>query len=283
LYLRSNLGVNGQPPLHEGYTSNALNQYTMITNPRAVLISGEADPAQSVFAGLDTLDPQNLTAADRGPAPNNQHRYFARLSAPTPATTNQATVHDVNILALPGWISTYRTLVLASEQTLTYDADGNLASDGLWTYRYDAENRLTRMRMHPHVADWLLNKSGQTAPAWLEVRFMYDYQHRRVGKMVLTSQQTPGKVSLAPCPSGFWSLCRIRCPQAASPLGSPPTLPIISVGRPQPPGGHPGSGKPVNQRTPPKPAALTPQRIGSRRLRIGRQVALKSSQVVPPL
>jgi RHS repeat-associated protein len=190
----SNLGVNGQPPLHEGYTSNALNQYTMIANPRTVLISGEADPAQSVFVGLDTLDPQNLTTADRGPAPNNQHRYFARLQAPQQSTNDQATVHDVNILALPGWISTYRTLVPASEQTLTYDLDGNLASDGLWTYRYDAENRLIRMRMHPHLADWLLNKSGQTDPAWLELRFMYDHQHRRVGKLVLTSQQNPSDV-----------------------------------------------------------------------------------------
>jgi hypothetical protein len=160
-----------------------------------VLISGEADPAQSVFVGLDTLDPQNLTTADRGPAPNNQHRYFARLQAPQQSTNDQATVHDVNILALPGWISTYRALVPAQEQELTYDLDGNLASDGLWTYRYDAENRLTRMRMHPHLAAWVLKQQpGQTDPAWLELRFMYDHQHRRVGKMVLTSQQNPSDV-----------------------------------------------------------------------------------------
>ncbi|MBO4544738.1 MAG: hypothetical protein J5773_03025, partial [Verrucomicrobia bacterium] len=32
-----------------------------------------------------------------------------------------------------------------NSQNLTYDTDGNMLSDGNWTYTWDGENRLTRM------------------------------------------------------------------------------------------------------------------------------------------
>jgi YD repeat-containing protein len=36
-------------------------------------------------------------------------------------------------------------LIAAQHETLTHDLDGNLATDSLWSYTYDAENRLVRM------------------------------------------------------------------------------------------------------------------------------------------
>ena len=36
-------------------------------------------------------------------------------------------------------------MIAAQHETLTHDLDGNLAADSLWTYTYDAENRLVRM------------------------------------------------------------------------------------------------------------------------------------------
>ncbi|HYD83529.1 MAG TPA: hypothetical protein VEA63_05740, partial [Opitutus sp.] len=48
-----------------------------------------------------------------------------------------------------------------------YDPDGNLKQDAIWTYSYDAENRLIQM-----------TKSGQT------LTFKYDYLGRRIQKTV---------------------------------------------------------------------------------------------------
>ncbi len=51
-----------------------------------------------------------------------------------------------------------------------YDEDGDLTSDGIWTYKYDANNRLHRM-----------TKSGKS------LEFKYDYMGRRVEKKVWNS------------------------------------------------------------------------------------------------
>ena len=59
-------------------------------------------------------------------------------------------------------------------ENFTYDADGNLLSDGLWNYAYDAENRLTGV--YSQYAD----ETGRR----LAVLFTYDYLDRRVAKNV---------------------------------------------------------------------------------------------------
>ncbi|MBK8474727.1 MAG: RHS repeat protein [Opitutaceae bacterium] len=40
---------------------------------------------------------------------------------------------------------TRQAFVAKSPELFTYDLDGNLTSDGRWTYGWDAENRLTLM------------------------------------------------------------------------------------------------------------------------------------------
>ncbi len=66
----------------------------------------------------------------------------------------------------------------ASSQTLQYDADGNLTFDGVWTYEWDAENRLQAMSM--------TNVAGIAGANRLRLEFTYDYQGRRVAKTVKT-------------------------------------------------------------------------------------------------
>ena len=56
-----------------------------------------------------------------------------------------------------------------NSQNLTYDTDGNMLSDGNWTYTWDGENRLTRM------VSTNLTKT---------LAFTYDYQGRRIEKKV---------------------------------------------------------------------------------------------------
>jgi RHS repeat-associated protein len=59
-------------------------------------------------------------------------------------------------------------------EVYTYDADGNLTSDGRWTYTWDAENRLSSMQA--------IAAAPMTAKLRLE--FAYDYRGRRIQKKV---------------------------------------------------------------------------------------------------
>ena len=63
-----------------------------------------------------------------------------------------------------------------SPNPLSYDLDGNLQSDGLWNYVWDAENRLLKMTSAPQVAD----------AAKRELEFRYDDLGRRIKKTVKT-------------------------------------------------------------------------------------------------
>lgn len=59
----------------------------------------------------------------------------------------------------------------------SHDFDGNLTNDGLWTYTWDAENRLVSMAMD--------GNAGYATRVKLD--FLYDSQHRRVSKAVSTT------------------------------------------------------------------------------------------------
>jgi RHS repeat-associated protein len=59
-----------------------------------------------------------------------------------------------------------------SPEAFSYDADGNLTSDGRWNYSWDAENRLVRMAPNTSIGP------QQT------LAFLYDWRGRRVQKQV---------------------------------------------------------------------------------------------------
>lgn len=98
--------------------------------------------------------------------------------------------------ALTGVESQYRDVTVSSSvapavhraqlfrpavQELTYDTDGNLTSDDVWVYQWDAENRLTQM-------------TNTGAQAWgmpaRTLSFAYDYLGRRVQKQVVDNGVT---------------------------------------------------------------------------------------------
>ena len=58
-------------------------------------------------------------------------------------------------------------------ETYTYDTDGNLATDGRWTYSWDGENRLVEMKRDTSVP---------TLSSRLRLRFEYDHLGRRIRK-----------------------------------------------------------------------------------------------------
>jgi RHS repeat-associated protein len=66
----------------------------------------------------------------------------------------------------------------AYTQSNTYDADGNLTSDGIWTYEWDPENRLAAMSM--------TNITNVANSNRLRLEFAYDGQNRRITKLIKT-------------------------------------------------------------------------------------------------
>ena len=69
-----------------------------------------------------------------------------------------------------------QTQSAARANPLSYDLDGNLKSDGLWNYMWDAENRLIQMTSASQVAD-----AGKR-----QLDFRYDHLGRRFKKTVKT-------------------------------------------------------------------------------------------------
>ncbi|MCZ7640940.1 MAG: hypothetical protein M5U12_35740 [Verrucomicrobia bacterium] len=67
--------------------------------------------------------------------------------------------------------------VPAVTESFGYDADGNLTSDGRWTYLWDGENRLVEMKR---------DTSTPTLSSRLRLLFEYDAQGRRIRKYFYT-------------------------------------------------------------------------------------------------
>ncbi len=86
------------------------------------------------------------------------------------ANTNQPVWQDVTAVSGSSTNRGY-ALVPPHSQTLSYDADGNLLSDGPWTYAWDGENRLVSVESVPTLSP---------ATARRRVEFGYDYPGRRV-------------------------------------------------------------------------------------------------------
>ena len=94
-----------------------------------------------------------------------------------------------NVAALPGSpdvvSSLTRTNFLAqSPENFGYDLDGNLTTDGRWSYTWDAENRLVSLVARTAVGPQQL------------LKFEYDWQGRRIGKKVWNNTAGSGNPAL---------------------------------------------------------------------------------------
>jgi RHS repeat-associated protein len=140
------------------YSANLLNQYSNRTVPGVVEILGLAAPTASVTV--------NGNAADfrRG-------EYFEERLSVSNSTT--AVWQSVSVSA-GGTAQTGNVFVPPATETFTYDADGNLTTDGRWTYTWDAENRLVQMQ----------SRTNTPSGSWRKLVFEYDAQSRRIAKQV---------------------------------------------------------------------------------------------------
>jgi len=148
------------------YTTNALNQYTQRDVPGYLDVRGTSSSASAVLVGTALA---TLTGTD----------FYSALLADN--STGPISFDFPVISALPGTpdqvASTTRHAVLPeTPEARTYDADGNLTQDGLWTCAYDGENR--------PVLWQTLDDAVTAGEPKIQIACKYDGQGRRVAKKI---------------------------------------------------------------------------------------------------
>ena len=151
------------------YTANDLNQYTGRTVPGEFDVLGTA-------ATNATVTVNNQATSRHGAY---YHKALAVDNAGAAAYPLVSVVGVRTNAATNGWdiVTTVsgHVFVARSPEGFTYDDDGNMLSDGRWTYSWDGENRLVGMQ----------TAAGLTgAVPRLRLDFGYDYMGRRVKKEV---------------------------------------------------------------------------------------------------
>ncbi len=159
---------NGNGLLSANYTANLLNQYSQRNIPSAVDFIGAA-------TNTATVSVNNLATT--------RHGTFYRAELGLNNSTNPVFQFVTNLAVLNRGTNTDIVTNISGNvylpqnpESFTYDADGNLKTDGRWTYYWDGENRLVA----------LTNISGVPGAAAMGLSFVYDYRSRRVQKLVST-------------------------------------------------------------------------------------------------
>jgi RHS repeat-associated protein len=163
-------------PSPDTYSVNALNQYTQKTNAYGRTTGTVSPNTTSV----------SVSAGGAGWGLARQGRYWAADTglSTTPMVlglTVKATIAGggTNGADLVYTDTAHTAYLPPSIQQIQNDADGNMTTDGLWNYVYDAENRLVSMTA---------TQAAQTAGFPAQSRsFQYDYLNRRVQKQLQTT------------------------------------------------------------------------------------------------
>lgn len=152
------------------YSANNLNQYSTRTVPGAVDIIGVATNNSTVTVNNQPTYRRGTYYRAQIPLNNSSggvYESVTNLAVLNTGGTNQDILTNI----------TGNVFLPQNPENFTYDADGNLAQDGRWTYSWDAENRLVIMT------------SLSTAPlnSKFKLNFTYDWKSRRIQKQVLTN------------------------------------------------------------------------------------------------
>ncbi len=181
-----------------GYSADSLNQYISRTVPGAVDITGAANPSATVTVNNQRAYRNGEYFRDELALDNSGAAVYAAVTSL--AVLGNGTNADI-VASATGNVFLPRT-----PEQFAYDLDGNLSSDGRWTYAWDAENRLVSM------------EALSTIPtgAKLKLDFIYDWQGRRIQKTVSTWN---GSTYVAQAPTRFaydgWNLVAILNPQSS--------------------------------------------------------------------
>lgn len=160
------------------YEANALNQYLNRTIPGEVRVEGQSQPGTAkVSLQLEGQPSNSVTVGVNG--------LFSAKAPVNNATAPQypeLTLEAVEAGGTTGtdWRQIQRghRFVAKTPEVFTHDLDGNLTSDGRWTYDWDCENRLIGMETQAAAVAVGVPK--------IRLDFAYDARHRRIRKVLKT-------------------------------------------------------------------------------------------------
>jgi RHS repeat-associated protein len=126
------------------YTPNELNQYDQRTVPGVIEVLGDANPAATITYTIGTGLPQPVTRQG-----GLFHAQAAVDNSTAPVTTALTVTGVKNNVGTNGEdaVTAFTRTVFTPQtpEAYDYDTDGNLRTDALWSYEWDAENRLKSM------------------------------------------------------------------------------------------------------------------------------------------
>ena len=155
--------------LVSSYVANELNQYSQRTVPGYAGVRGSATNNATVTVNGNTawrLGKYFYGGGDADNAASAVMKELAVTAVVNPAGTNEADLVES---------VTGKVYVAKSPEAFTYDDDGNMLSDGRFTYTWDGENRLASIETSDPAA-------SAGAPR-VKVVYTYDSRSRRIGKL----------------------------------------------------------------------------------------------------
>jgi len=146
------------------YTANSVNQYTERTVPSRINISGSADASAKV-----TIK-QTSAGYTRPTRYGNYFNAFFNLDNSSNSVSDRFDIYAVKYDGTKDIVAkqTLNVFVPKTPEQFTYDNDGNLLTDGKFTYTWNGENRLVSA----------IETDKQ------KIDFIYDYMGRRINKKV---------------------------------------------------------------------------------------------------
>ena len=168
---RTTAGETGTSLVDDAYAANSLNQYTTKQN-NVVRVTGTV--ASGTKAAAYSSDGQIVALSVNGKGFGGD---LVPYSASGPATGTLSIYGASNVAGTSHVSSISKNWTFpGAAQAFTYDADGNLISDNINSYFYDAENRLVQITtLSSAVAAGFPNQT---------LVFKYDYLGRRIEKRV---------------------------------------------------------------------------------------------------
>lgn len=162
------------------YGVNALNQYTQRGVPGAVDVMGAASSAATVTVNNQATYRKGTYFHKALTLDNSAAPVYAQVNV-SGVTKAAGTNGEDAVTQQSGYV-----YLAKATETYTYDDDGNLTSDGRWSYAWDGENRLVSMTAIPSAP----------AAARKRLEFAYDWMGRRIQKKLYAWNASTGSYQL---------------------------------------------------------------------------------------
>ena len=142
------------------YAANNRNQYSQRTVPGVVQVTGTS--------------PQPTVNVNGAVASRQESLFYSSVTQTNTATAAYPTITIQEIDSTGAVITTQsgKRFVAKTPELFVHDLDGNLTSDGRWTYSWDAENRLIAVQTQESVVTVGVPK--------VKVEYDYDWRSRRI-------------------------------------------------------------------------------------------------------